>query len=111
MKTKTKARRKRDKYDEAVEYLTKYPDSISHAWKSPTGCDAGCLFQFVESRPGLCGCLSQIRAGRWDAETPQLTAAIRADGRIPVEPEDITVNHLPVFAEWQRKIDRILKRK
>jgi hypothetical protein len=39
-----------------------------------------------------------------------LTKAIRADARIPEGPQWITVNDLPVFAEWQRRLDKELKR-
>ena len=45
------------------------------------------------------------------AETEDLAAAIRADDRIPSQVRiggefAITVEHLPIFAEWRRRIDR-----
>ncbi len=112
-----------DKYDEAVEYLTDHPDEIYDAW----GCGAEdeddqpyvhaqCLFQFA-TRNGEWsvdyGCLTQIRVGFGEVEVEdnhQLTLEIRADERIPSHGLDIRVEHLPVFAEWQRRLDRELGR-
>lgn len=99
-----------DKYDEAVAYLTARPDEIYDSWLC-----AESLFQFVEPIDGndekVCGCLTEIR-GSYDicAWTDELTAAIRADERLPRNAEDITPAHLPVFAEWQRRIDKELGR-
>jgi hypothetical protein len=39
-----------------------------------------------------------------------LSAAIFSDELIPISSHDITVADLPVFAEWQRKIDAELGR-
>jgi len=46
----------------------------------------------------------------YHAYTDDLTERIRADERIPDDPDRITVAHLPVFAEWQRILDKELKR-
>lgn len=109
----------KDKYDEAVEYLTAHPEVISEAWNRPHKTRGGCLFMptdvvynedFQEAR---CGCLTQIRRSEGiysNGPTPELTAAIRADERIPKTKETITVDSLPVFAEWQRRIDTELNR-
>lgn len=115
-----------DKYDEAIAYLTKHPDAIQDAWQAgDVHEEAGCLFVAVapehqlygHSVPftsgGDCGCLTTIRCGdsRFAlAWTKELTEAIRADERIPKDPDDITVEHLPIFAEWQRRIDKELNR-
>lgn len=114
-----------DKYDEAVEYLTKHPGEIHDAWvMAHGGHAAGCLFAFVMpadadedeiswKRDVACGCLTQIRAACGSdtvAWTRELTEAIVADRRIPQNPDYITVADLPVFAEWQRRIDRELNR-
>lgn len=105
-----------DKYQKAVEYLTRYPEQIGGAWSEPLSHPSGCLFQFV-TPSGKCqhdlyglayGCLTTIRDG-FQAHTPELTAAIRADKRIPKCSSLITPRHLPVFAEWQARIDRELR--
>lgn len=97
-----------------VKYLTERPDDIQRAWKSPLGNRGGSLFRFV-SKSGFmeynaCGCLTQVASGIRDACTPELTEAIRADSRIPHDPNLITVDNLHVFAEWQRRIDKELNR-
>lgn len=97
----------RDKYDEAVEHLTANPHGIEDSWEQ-----GECLFQHAGKESDnwgadgyVIGCLTQIREGWVGAATPELTAAIRADARLPVTPTQITVEMLPIFAEWQRKID------
>jgi len=71
-------------------------------------------------RVGTCGCLQQIRAAKVDdgmtarsAEGSQVMSywnrlwdAIASDRRLPSDATDITVEDLPVFAEWQREIDQ-----
>jgi len=116
----------RDKYDDAIEYLTTNPDKIFETWAEPQRRKGGCLFSAVtpsgriwEERDDgqTCGCLTQIRGRdentneRLVAWTTELTTAIRADDRLPNSECGITVENLPVFAEWQRKIDLILERK
>ncbi len=98
-----------DKYDEAIAYLAERPDEIVDAWgecswrnRASVDHEAGALFAVTGTN---CGCLTQIRSGEQDAPTAALTDAIRADHRIPSDPDRITVDHLEVFAEWQRKID------
>lgn len=109
----------KDKYDRAIEHLAKHPEKIEEAWNMaparPNGIhddvrgvdDERCLF--AVTGPG-CGCLTQVRLGTSEAPTPGLTASIRADYRIPRDEEDITVEDLHVFAEWQRKIDAMYGR-
>lgn len=108
MSTKTK-----DKYDEAVEYLTERPEEIWQHWVF-----GKCLFAFVSPDQSTfvngykCGCLTMIRGGIRNAVGPnlcpdlELTGEIRSDARIPSNPERITPADLPVFAEWQRKLDK-----
>lgn len=103
-----------DKYDDAIEYLRAHPDEIRRAWFGgyhdvPIHPGA-CLFAAAGSYRSGCSCLTIIRDelsidGGARAATPELTEAIRADERIPKNPSHICVEHLPVFAEWQRKID------
>lgn len=101
-----------DKYDDAIAYFAEHPNEILDAWKSPYKHAAGCLFQKA-TKNGLghgYGCLTEVR--RWPqmpAQTCALTQAIRADRRIPMDPNDITLDHLKIFAEWQRRIDRELR--
>lgn len=106
-----------DIYDEAVAYLTEFPERILAAWERPEVEDGGALFLYCSpsgtgrdhsvqqgraKKGWIYGCLTQVRTGDYEAWTPELTAAIRADARIPLSPHDITVDSLPAFAEWQR---------
>lgn len=94
-----------DKYDTAIAFLKNHPDEILRAWAGVTTHPAGALFDFAG--PGdTCGCLTQVKANVYPAANPRLTQAIRADQRLPCRREFITLEILPVFAEWQRKLDR-----
>lgn len=103
-----------DKYDEAIEYLTTNPEEIENKWHNPSTMH-GCLFQFATPTghaKGASGCLTLIRRDH-DLRVlgrPDLTEAIRNDTRIPILSGDIRVEHLPVFAEWQRRLDKELNR-
>src|SRR4051812_31228143 len=102
------------KYQPAIDFLNQHPSQIIEAWNDPLYHEAGSLFGYAcknNSPLSNCGCLTFIKEGNYDAETPELTAAIRADSRIPSESYDITINHLPIFAEWQTRIDKELGRK
>jgi hypothetical protein len=114
-----------DKYDLAVEYFRKNPDRIEKEWNhaicSPDEFPHGAVLfgpvARVVYRETCCGCLSQVAAGVM-AETEELATAIRADERIPRVkgterdefdrplPFAIKVKHLPIFAEWRRRIDK-----
>lgn len=103
--------RQKDKYDEAVDFLTANPDKINDAWNDPRTVEGGCLFQVAGNQPNFTsnhGCLTQIRSEPtiYKAQTPELTAEILADDRLPNQQggQDITVKHLPVFAEWMRRL-------
>jgi len=110
-----------DKYDAAIEYLWKNPKEIRAAWGRPITHPGGCLFQYVG--PEVCvehdgitkasGCLTQIRRDRgYAAFNPageidmELTEEIRNDERIPCIAVKVQLDDLPVFAEWQRRIDQ-----
>jgi len=125
--------REPDVYDEAIEYLTAHPEDIYDAWASPGAYEGrgGELFGFVAPqwddshysvkdrngvRVGTCGCLQQIREAKGEgfdgtsghavmSYWNRLWDAIASDRRIPSDASDITVEDLPVFAEWQREID------
>lgn len=102
-----------DIYDEAVAYLTEHPSEITTCWFRPSSMWQGCLFGFVAQdrrAEGFdVGCLCMVAHGSWDAETKELTRAIKADKTIP-ESGDIKPGDLHVFAAWQRKIDTDLSR-
>lgn len=104
------------KYQKDIDTLTAHPETILIVWGDPNrfGGSGGNLFRCVEpvdvDTPA--GCLTQIRAMPFlvaktfgDVEDAALTAAIRGDDRIPPKPEDIKVEDLPIFAEWQEFID------
>ena len=92
-----------DKYDEAIKFLVEHPEEIFEAWESPCRGPAGCLFLFA-SRNGesvykglgkkCVGCLSQIRAGGKESEIEYCVEGMET---------------LPVFAEWQRRLDREIR--
>lgn len=112
----------RDAYDDAVEYLTANPADIKSAWLVPPPwtsaeiAQAHCLFGHVTpDRQCMfdgreCGCITQIRGIEMSACRGDLTIAIREDSRLPDFSNDIKVEHLPIFAEWQRRLDRELNR-
>lgn len=101
-----------DKYNEQIEKILKAADfvhAVNTAWLSGQG-----LFQFCtptgDLSPdmpdcGRLGCLTMVKSGHHVACTPELTEAIRADPRLPEDSGDVTPAHLPVFAEWQRRLD------
>jgi hypothetical protein len=102
-----------DKYDEAIAFLTANPGRIYDAWASPAYMRGGCLFAWVgvHGYNGTnAGCLTQVHSGYRVGCTEELTKAIREDMRIPMGVRDVTADSLPVFAEWQRRLDKELNR-
>jgi len=122
-----------DIYDQGISYLRENPDDIESAWGDPGGWEGkgGELFGFVAPdwkdgnasakydgmRAGTCGCLQQIRQAKAEgfdgtegsckmAYWERLWDSIANDRRLPTESSDITVEDLPVFAEWQRELDQ-----
>lgn len=97
-----------------VDYLTKNPDEISDYWLQGTS-----LFGFVSlsndlsTVPIKCGCLTMISKGNSRAinsngsVNEELTLRIRGDERLPSTVNDIKVEHLPVFMEWQLEIQKL----
>lgn len=103
-----------DKYDEQIERLTANPRAIRSEWFAGRG-----LFRFAgveeEGEPaedGI-GCLTMIREepDRYRAADDDLTRRILGDARLPDDPSKITPDHLPIFAEYQREMDRMWGRK
>jgi hypothetical protein len=109
-----------DKYDHAMAHLGSHPDQIYDAWSDVNGHPAGCLFAYVspdghfDGTPNgkARGCLTQIKLDpyRYEAWTDELNCAIAADSRIPASPHSLVLADLPIFAEWQRRIDKALNR-
>lgn len=110
-----------DKYDEQIAELTEHPTRIKHSWAFGIG-----LFKVigtnvrVEDKVYYSGCLTMIRNPRQLGDDAPLrfavingipdeilTREIVADERIPRHPVDITPDDFPVFAEWQRRIDKL----
>ena len=107
---------KKDWYDDAVAYYQKHIDQCKEAWVKPREVPYGLLFGFLnDGRASYlgAGCPSQVMGGD-DAQTPELTKAIRAiEGLPPViddnEPE-FTKENLHTFAIAQRIADKMLNR-
>ena len=112
-------------YAAAVDFLTKHPDKIRAAWEGPFDEQGGSLFVFVTpdgrrdasdfeflGETSSC-CLTQLKSRKCDT-IPRLSPKIganlmsklRADRRIPSNPERTTVNSLSAFAEWQEQMDK-----
>ncbi len=99
-------------YQEQINYLTKNPLSIMSHWCAGEG-----LFKWVGNMLQGAGCLTMIRSDSpgyssfkvfiKGKEDDKLRAEIKADERIPKRAADITVECLPVFKEWQEKIDKL----
>jgi hypothetical protein len=99
-----------DIYDQQIKELTKRPDLIENHWVDAKG-----LFKIIGQEPDNdntlgSGCLTMIRnntrCGAYikGVRDEELTEQIRKDKRIPKHSQ-IKIKDLPVFAEWQRKID------
>lgn len=103
-----------DTYDTEIAWLQANPEKIYECWSNPNQppysypADRCNLFKFVmpDGQTGDCGCLTQISRGNRQGWTREITNMIRADGTIPKWAEDINVNNLHIFAEWQRKVDK-----
>lgn len=117
----------KDKYDREIQRLNdqiKKPDPgkdpkrwaihvVGLSW-----CKAEPLFA-VATKSGYrdtgddheCGCLTEIRQSSYGVQgRPDLAARIKADLRLPKSVDRIRPKHLPIFAEWQRILDRELGR-
>ena len=52
----------RDKYDDAIAYLTEHPEQIHQVWNNPEKYPAGCLFEYAgDPHARDIGCLTLIR--------------------------------------------------
>ena len=98
-----------DIYSEDVEYLKKNPAKIKEHWNmwSP-------LFRTADGKDtygSSIGCLTQIKLYSRTTGFPEFDAKLNADNNIPMESEDITVDQLESFAEYQRELDKLFPRK
>lgn len=118
MKSKSK-----DKYDQAIQYLTANPNEVYRAWNSPRNHhEAGCLFKMVGDGTFV-GCLTQIAMGEAEAATRELTTLIRSEQRLAIDVIQIEGSGgakevsrkllplLPLFAKYQRVVDKKLNLK
>jgi hypothetical protein len=129
IQTLTMLRKKLDIYDRAIKAITKLPKKeqaveIHKQWTSGSALFkfVGGTVEFIEGTNGetlQSGCLTMIRNcedGSYyqyvaiinEKFDKALTKEIKEDERIPKRSELITVEDLPVFAEWQRRIDTLI---
>lgn len=102
-------------YDVQIASLTKNPALIERQWSEAEGLfkciggmahpEAGCLTMIRNSQDGKhwLGRMAVINGVVDD----KLTQEIREDERIPTKCADIKVEHLPIFKEWQERIDKL----
>jgi hypothetical protein len=117
-----------DKYDRNVKALAENPGGLPRAWFEP---DLNPLFEVIDL-PGVHACLTMIRnvpveqsghvrVSELRPEVLDLLREINQDSRLPTSleltqppgeggwPDDRKVASLPVFAEYQRRIDALRK--
>lgn len=99
-----------DGYAKQIAYLRWQTSAVVYwHWERGIG-----IFRFAARNTEMvprCGCLTMIRCfAGINAETEELTKAIRADHRLPKSFQDMAPCHYPVMAEWQRRLDAELGR-
>lgn len=101
--------------NEQIQRLTEHPENIFDEWKLALGFFAmagqsGRSDRIADGK--WIGCITMIKDNPelYQAQTPELTAAILADDRIPRNGGEITVDDLLVFLEWKNRIDQELGR-
>lgn len=101
-------KKKPDKYDRAIAYLTKHPERIFESWclNNKRG---QCLFVPLGKR-FECGCPVEVKKG-FPAGNVAVKNAVLANGLIPARFQDITIESLPAFAKIQRMADRLIRNK
>lgn len=104
----------------AVKELTKNPQLIEESWGDPANAEGGILFDFVvETRAAISDklCLTQVRdlsqyalqhksfnildTDTSPKKTISIIDAIRKDDRLPLGSQNITVENLHIFGEYQ----------
>lgn len=103
-------------YESQIAHLTENPNDIKPHWSSGLG-----LFKLMgtgldETR----GCPTIIRNNENKSlghqqyafvngvPNHEFTEQLSKDTRIPKSIDDVTVEHLPIFAEWQEKYDELV---
>lgn len=107
----------KDAYDVAID-VVKNKNNLSEIyryWGSASRLPTTvpyCLFRIADNGGSMNGgCLTMIKGGRYIVDgRNDLTELVRKDIRLPLRPEEITVENLSVFAEWQRRLDVELDR-
>jgi hypothetical protein len=113
-----------DKYDLAIDYLSRHEDEIIAAFLHPSTHSAGFLFAYLspplaespetaELPDGkICGCplLVHRNSAFYGAWSKEMTEALRSDSRLPNSIAEIRACHLPRFAAYQRWADRTFRR-
>ena len=106
-------------YTAAVAYLKENINRIQDAWNGYNEELGGSLFLYMTPtgslyprlKPDRCGCLTQIKAGECVVvgfkNSEALTEEIRADPNIPTYWDGINEENLPLFAKWQRRLDKL----
>lgn len=101
-------------YDAQIKRLTANPTHILGSWGSCEG-----IFKMISNKQDArAGCLTMIRNNANRVGKPfvavikdvidmELTESIQNDERIPKSAEAITPAHLPIFKEWQERIDKL----
>lgn len=107
--------RRRDKYDEAIDYLVAHPDNIYEFWLVPRSDKLSCLFQRIGDLFDGCGCLTQVKADpmKYRLLWPDMTVNVLADELIPADARELERlspkqlrKVLNRFAYYQREADR-----
>lgn len=114
-----KPERRRDAYDDAVDFLVEHPEKAYGVWSDPRSHSCGCLFRIAHDEsdeshaPGACGCgcPEMVRHGDYKAQTRGLTEAIRKSD-VPSIHQRRKWNRqsFESFAAVQRLTDRALER-
>lgn len=102
-----------DKYDLAIQALTLEPSAIYESWNKANDPESltgnallgHVLFTPVDRTGHKCACLTEVKEHYLDFGPDKYRTEIKNDPRIPSCGMAITVDHLPVFAEWQRRLD------
>lgn len=107
-----------DIYDKQIAEITKHPERLRSDWFAAHGLFR--LFNDGTSKfEGLgmkAGCITTIR-GKSPASNmvfvkgvvnQELTEAIRGDERLPKSLDEVKLEHLPLFAEYQRTYDKLI---
>lgn len=95
-----------DKYDKAIAYYTKHPDLIHEDWADPNPGRPSELFKMLRCVNDSRRCPVMLREDTTFYTPPtKLAQRIANDERLPAKVDDLTLEHLPILAEYQRLDD------